>query len=117
MRKRKGYSANPFAPGNPYVPDNLCIPERERESYVSLRAPRGKDDRPGEGEWIIRGRKLLIWKRPPPDPRLTHWIYSDEGMSSMAVASGPSLTASTPCAGWLRPSVGALIRGRKRPSS
>ena len=33
MRKRKGYSANPFAPGNPYVPDNLCIPERERESY------------------------------------------------------------------------------------
>ena len=33
----------------------------------------------------------------------------------MAVASGPSLTASTPCAGWLRPSVGALIRGRKAP--
>jgi hypothetical protein len=87
MRKRKGYGANPFAPGNPYVPDNLCIPERERESYASLRAPRDKDDRPGEGEeWIIRGRKLLIWKRPPPDPRLTHWIYSDDGISRMAVA-------------------------------
>ena len=58
MRKRKGYGASPFAPGNPYVPDNLH-PGEGAKSYAWLRAPRDKDDRPGEGgEWIIRRRKL-----------------------------------------------------------
>jgi hypothetical protein len=44
-------------------------------------------------------------------------LLGSVGSSAWFGSSGPSLTSSTPCAGWLRPSVGALIRGRKRPSS
>ena len=88
MRKRKAI-APILSPPALLMSRTIFASRRGSENQVRFAqsAERQVTIGPARAIWIIRGRKLLIWKRPPPDPlRLTHRIYSDDGMSSMAVA-------------------------------